>query len=177
MKPYFYQFEEELLSIEDRQSLLTVARNSFSNFILYTQYDNVNFLKFSDMLDFDKTVTSNVKKLIHSCSLKIQLMIIYHVPHKELGRHQDSPKNKRNTVLSIPLFPLDIYPHTLFWETFSSATPIAVAKFNKTNPCLLNTQKLHSIEKSDRDRFNFQLCFDEKFEHVLELIQDNKLFI
>jgi len=177
MEPYFYQFEEELLSIEDRQSLLTVARNSFSNFILSNQYDNVNLLKFSDMLDFDKTVTNNVKKLINSCNLKIRLMLIYHETHKEIGKHQDNPKNKRNTVLSIPLFPLDHYPRTLFWETFSSTTPIAIAEFDKTNPCLLNTQKLHTVEKSDRERFNFQLCFDETFEQVLKLIQDNKLFI
>jgi hypothetical protein len=177
MEPYFYQFEEELLSIEDRQSLLTVARNSYLNFKLYTQNDNVNFLQFSDMVDFDITVSNNIRNLIKSCSIKPRIMIIHHRPNKPGGRHIDNPFNGRNAVISIPLYPLDIYPPTLFWDSFTSDIPIAKATYTNFYPCLFNTQKLHSVNRNDTERFNFQLCFNEKFEQVLKLIQDNKLFI
>jgi len=176
MEPYFYQFEEELLSLSDRELLLGIARNSFSNFKLYSQSDNVNFLKLSDMVDFDITISDSIRNLINSCSLQVKVMIIHHKPHKPGIRHLDTPTNGRNCVISIPLYPLDMYPPTLFWKSFNCEIPIVKATYQNFYPCLFNTQKLHSVDRNDRERFNFQLCFHEQFGEVLELIRNNKLF-
>ncbi len=179
MIPYFFETANRIISQDLSEKLIEISFNNLEKFISYKSkltpglVDGNNFL-YGPLLDS----LDEIKKITNSCSLSCFPMIIMHKPMVKVIKHRDDP-NKRNTVLSTPLFPNKEYVSTNFWEKDQNGVATllaAVCVFTNNNSVFLNTNKIHNLENNDNYRLNLQFCFDEPFEHVTELYKENKLF-
>jgi len=181
MLPYFYQFETELLDRAARDSVLAIAERYQGGFEEYRSHytdktDNNNFLRPRSMPTLFADTGPSVKELFDSVALPHYPVILLHRPGKAVPRHVDD-NNHRNAVISIPLAPKDDYPPTYYWESNDSAEPIATARFVDGNPCLLNTQKIHSLVNTAKvNRYNLQICFNEPFDAIVGHMMAGTLF-
>lgn len=181
MLPYFYQFETELLNRTGRDSLIAFANKHQNTFEEYQtlgkdQTDNNNFLRPKLMPTLRADTDPTVSELMNSISLPHYPMLVMHRPGDTVPRHIDD-QNYRNTVLSIPLAPQNDYPPTYYWESLYATTPIAVVQFINSNPCILNTQRIHSLKNTaDVHRYNFQICFNVPINVVMQQITNGTFF-
>ena len=173
---YFFDLGTTLLTEEEKKSVINLAEKNLTNFIPYQSMadgavDGNEFLPANFLLS-----SKEVWKLLKNCKIQCFPMIIKHAPGTEVLRHIDDP-NKRNTVISIPLCPVDYSP-TYFWESISSTEPKATATFPNMNACLLNTQAIHNlVNQSKTVRLNLQLCFKEPFVQIKNKILNKEFWI
>lgn len=175
MNNYFYQLNTPILTDDEKLELVEVAIDHREDFVSYVPSSNEpdgNQLWRGD----DLYIVPCVKRLVDSCILKTIPIFVRHQPKVSVYKHTDDYEIRR-TVLSIPLTPKLNYPPTYFFESRKHEKPIAIARFENLNACLLNTQEVHGlINTSNQIRINFQLCFKEDFQQVKELIINNQLF-
>ena len=172
MEPYFYQLQQDFISISCKQKLLSFTVNNNEDFKAYQmkngKYDGNNYLK------IDPTFHPDLNALRNSCKIDFYLMLIMHKPEQEVVKHRDGPFG-RNCVLSIPLSPVQDYAYTLFYD--ENGEYVTQCDFVNHLPAFLNTQQTHSLINGENIRVNLQLCFEQSFEHVIELYKNNQLFV
>ena len=184
MLPYFYQFKNHILNEEDCESLRKLSEANVEKYWGYTSVadgvpnvaDNNTILGPNKMHGFYEILTDNVKKLLETLSIEGYPAFIRHAPGSKVITHVDDIRNKRLTVLSIPLWPQENYPPTYF-RNEKKGPPIATATFENNNPCLLNTRVWHDlINTSNVYRLNFQICFSLPIREVAYLVENNTLW-
>mgnify|MGYP006919730598 CR=1 FL=1 len=181
MVPYFYQFKEHILNEEDCKSLRILAELNVEKFWDYFSEkgnirDGNGILGPRKMEGWHKTVSPGVKRLFTNIKLQAWPAFIRHAPGSAVVTHVDDVVNKRLTVLSIPLWPVDNYPPTYFRDE-KAGPVVATATFEDMRPCLLNTRRWHDlVNTSSTHRLNFQLCFDEPIRVVAEMVENNTLW-
>jgi hypothetical protein len=185
MLPYFYQFKNHILNEEDCHSLRTLADLNVEKFWDYyssnehnegNKRDGNGILGPRKMEGWYKIVTPGVKRLFTNITLQTWPAFIRHAPGASVITHVDDVVNKRLTVLSIPLWPVDNYPPTYF-RNEKHGPAVATATFTGMMPCLLNTRCWHDlVNTSSTHRLNFQLCFDEPIRVVAEKVENNTLW-
>jgi hypothetical protein len=183
MEPYFYSLSESVISSRLKNEIISFSLDNLTEFKEYrgqrTGKSDGNNIYYGDILNKDPEVLA----LMERCTLKCFPIIMLHRPHTKVIRHVDNP-NKRNCVLITPLFPEENYTSTFFWEPSGpfetwedqELTPIAICDFKEKNSVLLNTLKVHSLQSEDSIRINFQLCFENDFEIVVDKIKNKSLF-
>jgi hypothetical protein len=183
MEPYFYKIEKDILTTELKDFIVEKSLDNKNRFIPYRsrahKYVDGNNFYFGSLI----TQHPEIIKVVASCSIKCYPVILLHKPNTRVIKHVDDP-NKRNCVLSIPLYPKENYSPTWFWEKEGSSIDwkdkplklLATCNFANMQPAFLNTQIVHSLDTFDSYRLNFQLCFNDPFEKVVELYKQNKLF-
>ena len=191
MIPYFYKLQSTLISEELGDKVVKIALDNLDKFVSYKgqktgKEDNNNYY-FGPLLSQEP----EIQRLVDSCTLECFPIIMLHRPNITVIKHVDNP-NRRNTVLSIPLFPKGGYSPTWFWkpkEPFEKWSLfekleeielelVATVEFTDNMPVLLNTQKVHSLDNlTDSFRVQIQLCFSDSFEAVYEKLRTNTLFL
>ena len=121
MNNYFFDLGVPLLTEDEKQSVIDLAKKNLHNFVPYKAradgtVDGNEFLPANFLLG-----SKEIWKLLKSCKVRCFPMIIKHVPKVEVIKHIDDA-NKRNTVISIPLCPKDYSP-TYFWDKIDSQNP------------------------------------------------------
>lgn len=175
MKPYFFDLNTRLFSEELLSEIKELVDNNLDFFVEYKfgeddQTDGNNYYYQNKLNDVNELQT-----IIKKCSLKCFPMIVLHKPNSQVIKHIDDPY-ERNTVIITPVHPKDDYSPTHFWNNDETEI-VATCNFKQGQSMLFNTQKMHSLNNdSDEYRYNLQICFDEDFETVLKLYQENKLF-
>ena len=171
MTPYFYNIEKQLFSSELLNELESFVLSKLDSFLSYQlgdgKTDGNNYYYAEDL-----KAIPEIKSFIKNCYLDCFPMIVLHKPNGKVIKHVDDP-NKRNTVIITPIYPAKEYTSTKFWQDDNC---VAVCEFNKGGSTFFNTQKTHSLTNSNEYRFNLQLCFNEDFETVLKLYNNNMLF-
>jgi hypothetical protein len=183
MIPYFFPTNEHFLSYNCKNNLIDESFERIDDFVSYvgqgaSRDTGINFLR-------DQIVEhQEIKDLVNSCSLKCYPVVLMVLPHTKLSRHVDDP-NKRNCVLSIPLYPTANFPPMWFWKPegitlqdwqTNNLELLATCNFENMTAAFLNTQQVHSVHTFDDYRFNFQLCFNDSFEIVVDKYQQKNLF-
>jgi hypothetical protein len=172
---YFYQLEIPILLDTEKDELISLALandNDFKSYIPVKGVPDGNQVWRGNAL-YEKHF---IKRLVDNCNLPCMPLFVRHQPGVKVFKHVDEP-NKRNTVLSFPLTPKVNYPPTYFFVSREETTPIAIARFPLLNACLLNTQEVHAlVNTSEEVRINFQICFNDSFEVVREMIIKKTLF-
>ncbi len=180
MQPYFYTCHEKILSKDFEEYLI---KDSFENLNSHKEYRDLKYgltdgNRFRKINEFEE-----IQKIINSLTLQSFPVVLMHKPFTKVTKHIDD-QNKRNCVLSIPLYPKFNYPPTYFWKQEGSYRDwqtkplelLAICNFENMMPTFLNTQIVHSLETFDSYRFNLQFCFNEPFEYVVDLYKRNLLF-
>jgi hypothetical protein len=178
MLPYFHKLSAQLLSDVAKSHMANLAMENFPSF------KHVTFHK--DFKDHQRglyyTMDSNVftypevKTLIDSCTVTPDIIFIMLTPpNYEVGPHCDE-YSKRNTVLSIPLYPVNKFACTNFYTNFTSSTPHCTVTYEEGLPVLLNTNKIHGLPHTDEFRITLQLGFERQIEELAELWDSGKLF-
>jgi len=172
MIPYFYNIEKQLFSSELLNELESFVLSKLDSFVEYRggdgETDGNNYYYSKELKEIPE-----IKSFIKNCYLDCFPMIVLHKPNGKVIKHVDDP-NKRNTVIITPIHPAVGYPSTKFWQDDNC---VAVCEFNKGSSIFFNTQKTHSLTNNSSEyRFNLQLCFNEDFETVLKLYNNNMLF-
>jgi hypothetical protein len=174
MTPYFYKFDQQLFTNNLISEIDSFVLNRLDEFIAYEsdhEKDGNNYYYSKDLKEI-----SEIKSLIKKCSLECFPMIVLHKPNSEVIKHKDDP-HKRNTVIITPIHPASGYTSTYFWDNIHDENPVTTCDFTKGVSTLFNTQKIHRlINNTNEYRFNLQICFDENFDTVLNLYQNNILF-
>lgn len=183
MEPYFYKLSVSLLSDKLKEKIINISKENLKDFLSYkgqrTGKEDGNNFYFGKLLNEEP----EIDQLIRTCSLECFPIIMLHYPNTKVIRHIDNP-NKRNCVLITPVFPIEDYAPTWFWEPVGAfdtwedqkLSPAATCDFVDQSSVLLNTQKTHSLESKDSFRINFQLCFEDSFETVVSRIKNKTLF-
>jgi hypothetical protein len=183
MEPYFYKLKQDIVSKDLKDYIIDFTFNNLDKFISYkgkkVNYEDGNNFYLGSALQDSK----EINKIIQSCSLDCFPVIMLHKPNTKVIKHIDDP-NRRNCVLSIPLYPRLSYPPTWFWKEegnfvewqFKDSELLATCNFDDMFPAFLNTQEIHSLKTLDSYRINLQFCFTEPFEIVVEKYKKNKLF-
>jgi hypothetical protein len=191
MIPYFYKLQSTLISEELGDKVVKLALDNLDKFVSYkgqkTGIEDNNNYYFGPLLSQEP----EIQRLVGSCTLECFPIIMLHRPNIKVIRHVDNP-NRRNTVLSIPLFPKGSYSPTWFWKPKESFEKwslfekleeielelVATVDFTDNMPVLLNTQKVHSLDNlTESFRVQIQLCFGDSFEAVYEKLRTNTLFL
>jgi hypothetical protein len=184
MYPYFLQFSEPLLTTKARQSLIALSEIHDNKFQAYRglqsgELDNNCYIVLNKIAGMKDILDKEIFDLLRSIVLSNYVIVMMHKPRVTVNIHRDD-RNYRNTVLSVPLKPTVNYPPTYFYSTNSPTAdnlPIATASFINGNPVLLNTQQWHGLTNTSDDyRYNLQVCFNESWETVYDLIQAGKFF-
>ena len=82
-------------------------------------------------------------------------------------RHVDS--SYRGCAIVIPLWPIGAtYAGTVWWDVIDAPTPIANRGYNGGKAFLMNTGKIHAVERCDVERFNLQISFEANYNTVLQ---------
>lgn len=174
MIPYFYKFDQPLFSNELIAEVEVFVKSKLEQFVAYesdNEKDGNNYYYEKDLKEIPE-----IMSFIKRCSLDSYPMIVLHTPNSEVIKHIDD-SYKRNTVILTPIHPSLGYASTYFWNSRADNEPIVACDFKKGNSVLFNTQKMHSLINDTAEyRFNLQICFDEDFETVLNLYQNNMLF-
>lgn len=174
MIPYFYKFDQPLFSDNLISEVDLFVKSKLEKFVAYesdNEKDGNNYYYAKDLKEIPE-----IKSFIKCCSLESFPMIVLHNPNTEVIKHIDDP-NKRNTVIITPIHPTSGYTSTYFWNSRTDTEPIVACDFKKGSSVLFNTQKIHSLVNNTNEyRCNLQICFDEDFETVLNLYQNNLLF-
>ena len=171
MVPYFFKFDNKLLTSTEEDKITEIGIKNLNNFIQYkgkssNNYDG-NCLYFKTLMLY-----SEIRNLVSKFSIPCRPMIVMHHPGVEVIKHTDDLGHHRHCVLINPLLPKKDYVPTLFWE---NETVIATCEFTDSLPALINTQAFHSLQNNNNLRLNFQLCFDIDFSEVLDLHREGKL--
>ncbi len=183
MKPYFYKLNKHLIGDEAKAQLIDLAFKNIEQFNAYVgkatgQKDGNCYYTGALFRECEELVS-----LVARCSIFCYPLFMLHHPYTKVPKHMDD-KNHRNCILVTPLFPQENYAPTRFWETLRNfeeqqkqeSSLLAVCDFSDTMPVLLNTQVVHDLETKEGFRLNLQLCFNEPFEVVAELIEQDRLF-
>lgn len=180
MIPYFYTIKEDLFDDSFKNSLITESMSTLDQFVGYASIltrepDGNNF----------KHIRNNtiITEFVKTINLDCFAVMIMHKPNTVLRKHVDDP-NRRNCVLSIPLYPKKEYPATLFYQRddkfhdrpSKDSKVVATCHFHNMKPTFLNTTQVHNLTTKDSVRLNLQFCFNEKFENVVELYKTNNFF-
>lgn len=172
MLPYFYKLDKRLISKETSDFLIKFVLENINKFIKnipdsgFPEGNNHYFGK--ELLDIKE-----IQKLKNSCSINFYPVIYLQKPNDIVIPHIDNKKYRRSTLIH-PLYPLENYSPTYFWG--NDANPVAVCEFNDRLPAFLNVDKYHSLKNNNTYRFNLQFSFQENFDTVISLYQQNKLF-
>jgi len=176
MSPYFFHLKKSLIIEETKKQIYDLTFKYIDSFISYksqahNREDGNNYLSPKELRDI-----LELRLLIDSLSIKAFPLILMHKPNSKVVRHKDDP-NKRNTVIIIPISDINEYTPTFFWHNLETMRPSAIC--NPTEKGIIfNTQKYHSLSNNkDSYRINFQLCFNEPFDHIVELYENDKLFL
>jgi len=176
LNKYFYQLETPILHQAEKDELIALALSHDNDFKSYVAMSSGITDGNQLWRDVDLYEKPFVKRLTDNCNIPCFPVFVRHQPNVRVIKHTDDP-NKRNTVLSMPLTPKVNYPPTYFFVSREEPKPIAIARFPELNACLLNTQEVHAlINTADELRINFQLCFNDTFEVVREMIINKTLF-
>jgi hypothetical protein len=171
---YFYQLDFNIITPSEKTLLQRFANDHDLTFV-----DNVSRQgnKDGNQLFPELTNTSNdlLQSIKSRVTLNCRLGMVRQLPNITVSKHTDGSPFRR-TVLSIPLLPGTDYTPTYFWETTTSNEPCTQALYIDMNPCLLNTQKVHSVINDNNIRVNLQLCFAEDIAVVREMVINNTLF-
>ncbi len=117
-----------------------------------------------------------VKRLSSLFVLESYPLMLRHLPNVAVDKHIDD-QNKRNSVVFFPIAPIIDFSPTLFWDLAADEEPCEVVSYPNMCPCLINTQKIHSVyNQSLQTRYSLQICFDENFSVVKKLAENGELF-
>ena len=171
MLPYFINLNNRLISNDETNEIRDFAFTHFDKFMNQSFDGNYNFSSMSIL----KNNIPAIDKLERRFKIRSRLALLCHLPRTEVIKHVDSSFS-RNTVLMIPINPLDNYPPGYFWNTLEDTDPISICDFANNSAVLFNTQKIHSvINDSDEYRLNLQFSFYEDIETVYKLYSSNEL--
>lgn len=171
MLPYFINLNNRLISDDETNEIRDFAFTHIDKFINHNYDGNLMFSSISML----KNNIPAVDKLERRFKIRAKLSLLCHLPRTEVIKHVDSSFS-RNTVLMIPINPLDNYPPGYFWNTLEDTDPISICDFTNNSAILFNTRKIHSvINDSDEHRLNLQFSFYEDIESVYKLYSSNKL--
>lgn len=179
---FFHNLNVDILTPEFKLEILTFSKKNLDKFnaykSMYTRLPDGNNYYKGTFLDLH----SEIKNLKHRISLKFFPIIMLHYPNTTVKKHVDDP-NKRNCLLSCPIYPKFNYAPTFFYTNPKNILDIAnselaaIANFDKGYPVLLNTQEVHGLWSGNDFRINLQLCFEERFDIVKGKIITDKFYI
>lgn len=171
MAPYYHDLGRRLISAELTATLTDLARQCRREFVEYKtaaggRSDGNNFLAGARL-----AALPAVEDLVSAMTRPCQPVLMLHPAGTVVMRHVDDA-NGRNSVLITPLWPVEDFPPTRFYVESALA---AECHYPSGNTCLINTQICHDVAVSDKPRLNFQLGFNEPFEKILGLLQEDRL--
>jgi hypothetical protein len=176
MYPYFYELSISYFSEDEKYEIIEVSKKNEDLFIRYKSIQGV--LDGNELWKGEELSSLPcVNKYLKACTIECFPMFVRHSPGAIVIKHVDEP-NKRDCVIAVPLLPKSGYAPTAYFNSREEAEPVAIARFPNLTPCLLNTQQVHGlINRSNETRLNFQFAFNKSFDHVKNLIEENKLFV
>jgi hypothetical protein len=155
MLPY-YTSAEKFITKEDvvflEHFLLDSINNSRTDFVAY---DTISGNK-----DGNLCWDCNIEKF-NKFNFNSYNFFIKQEPNTKVKKHIDNPKWKRNTVILIPLF---------WHQDYAPAYYIDGVKVTHETPIFFNTQLEHYVNNNDYNRYNFQICFEEPIEEVVDCL-------
>lgn len=170
MFPYFINLNNRLISEETTSEVRDFAFTNIDKFINRTMDGNY-FFGSANILN---NVTS-INELLNKFKIRTNVSLICQLPRTEVIKHKDNSLS-RNTVLIIPINPLDNYPPSYFWNLLDDTTPIEICSFENNSAVLFNTQKIHSVvNNSNEYRLNLQFSFYENIETIYKLYSSGQL--
>lgn len=193
--PYFHKLSRRILSKEFEQKVIDLTFQHLDAIVAYKAKqsgleDGNNYLD-KPQLESEP----EIQALLGSCALRCYPLLMVHKPNVSVRKHVDDPVG-RNCVLIHPIYPKENYSPTQFWR-IKNATPTLFAKIKNSRlqdwdaaqleqaavcdfadgmPAFVNTQKIHSVSNNDTYRINFQLCFADSFERVVDRFVNGTLF-
>lgn len=142
----------DLISLEDVNFLENLCKSSEANFI---EYDTVSGKKDGNLCwDMDLPY---FKRFNYEC----YTMFVHQPANANVVAHVDNPKWKRNTVLIVPLF---------WHKDYAPCHFIDGPTVTHEKPILFNTQLPHYINNNEYPRYNFQICFEQPIEELVECL-------
>lgn len=173
---YFYKLSNHLIDEETRSILISHATGKSDEFFAYkgqrTGKEDGNYIFVRGFL---KEV-EGVQRLIRACTVECYPLIMKQHANLKGPIHIDNP-NGRNCVIITPLIPEKDFVSTNFYTSFEDTVPIVSVDYSDGLPALINTQRLHNLNNNDNLRMNFQLCFENSFNEIRNLLLANKLFV
>ncbi len=174
--PYFHKLSNHLIDNETRSILVSHALAKSDEFFAYkgqrTGNEDGNYIFVRGFL----REVEGVQKLMRACTVECYPLIMKQHSNLKGPIHVDNP-NGRNCVIITPLIPEKDFVSTNFYTSFEDAVPVASVDYSDGLPALINTQRLHNLNNNDNLRMNFQLCFENSFNEIRNLLLENRLFV
>ena len=125
----------------------------------------------ANMIKYD--IVTQIEKLLHPDLCFSHSAFLKFPKNKGIDPHIDL-NLKRQTCLVWALHPnLDNFAPVTFYD--NDLQPFKV--FYRKTPMLLNTQKKHSVENTNFDRYSFQICFNEHIDQIYTFHKRNGIFV
>lgn len=112
----------------------------------------------------------NVTRIISDAVSIGTVNFLWFPPNTKIGIHVDPPA--RETLLIIPITPLEDYSYPVFYEGRDPHTRAS------NRPHIVNTQIPHSLyNRSHHNRINFQLGLKHSFLDVKQMLNQGQFFV
>lgn len=179
MFDYYYTMPN-LISSEERAELLRLAtKNDFIPLVKMTEFflgevleeakklpnNYFGSLEIAPMFNTEEQLILDIVKR-YSYFEPMGICFLHVPPNKIVEKHTDVEKFRRN-ALSIPLS--NDFSGTYFYEDMEAEEPICYCAY--TEPTLLNILKPHSITNNEKDRYVFQIVFNESYENIRDFYE------
>lgn len=164
MSELFYKLEQPIISNNLKDAILTKTLQRLS---ICRTYDCVGVVA--------PVNHPEIIWLLEQCNLKFYTMIVAIPPRFSIPRHIDPPR--RNTLFVMPISPKINYAPTVFYNYVGDSTSQLVCEYFDDNAVILNATVEHDVSNTSNEyRINFQLCFHEPFNYVVEKYRNLELF-